>query len=111
MMGQPLDVIPVVMAEQQSDVAIATGEPVPERPDACSSVENQLAAVIQLDMQAGGIAAIADRIDSRCGNRAAHTIESRFHIQLPCSGRNMPPDIRGRAIPLWTSKPPPATIA
>src|SRR3990170_4147980 len=80
--GEPLDVIPMGMADEEVDLEVLIGkfpdQIVAELTDPGAGIEHQN-VVAAADFNARGISPVAHRRDSRCGNRTACPPEPDFH--------------------------------
>ena len=80
---QPLDMIPVMVTEKQCQRCIAVCQPVTKPANPRAGVDDELGAIIELDMQTGCIAAIPDRVDARRCDGTTHSVESCSHASIP----------------------------
>ncbi len=95
---QALDVVEVEVGEEDVEAGRLGGEGEPEAADAGAGVERQQRAVREGDADAGGVAAVADRLRPRGGDRAARAPELDLHLSPPLRcGR--PPARRRRSPP------------
>ncbi len=77
---QALDVVEVEVGEQDVQAGRLVGERQAEAADAGAGVERQHRAVGEGDADAGGVAAVADRLRPRGGDRAARAPELDLHL-------------------------------
>src|SRR5205085_3728978 len=80
---QPLDVVEVQVREQDVETCrlVAAGEA--EAADPGPGVEGEQRSVGEGDLDAGGVAPVADRLRARRGHRAAGSPELQVHSQPP----------------------------
>src|ERR1700710_423745 len=84
--GEAEDVIEVEVGEEDVQPSRLVAEREAEAADAAAGVERQQRAVGEGDADAGGVAAVADRLRPRGGNRAARAPELDLHsgrVPLP----------------------------
>jgi hypothetical protein len=65
--AEPLDVIHVEVGQQHMDGTTVAGEHGFQTPHASASVEDEDGIVAAIDLDAGGVAAVSDRVRTRAG--------------------------------------------
>src|SRR4029079_7452601 len=78
--AEPFDVVEMEVGEADVEVAVISLEqPLPELADPRARVEDQRRAVGELELDTGGVAAVADRRGPRRGERAPRTPNADDH--------------------------------
>jgi hypothetical protein len=101
--GEPLDVIPVSVSEQQMKLQRprrGAKQVLAKRPRAGAAVENDGGAVVGAHFHTGGVAAIAVGVRSGRRDRATRAPKTDVHHDFPCS-----PVPIGRARQPWYELP------
>ncbi len=73
------DVIPVAVRHQDIGRVALFRELLAEQADAGAGIEYEVVAVVELDVHARRVAAVLDRLRSRCRGRAAHAVKGDHH--------------------------------